>query len=170
MAKNYFQSNSIGLLCLSVHTHIHTCMVLHTLCSLFFSHLFRRYVLLEIRLITFANDKDFIGHIRDEMAYTHMSVYSLKQLVKQKADIASTQITLFRDPTSNSRHSVLDETLTLEESGLKGGPFDRPKEYCIYYDYATSFHFDPLMSSDFYFIDRPRNTTSTTTIKSNNQI
>ncbi len=86
--------------------------------------------------------------------HSHMTVYSLKQMVKKKADIASTQVVLLRDPANRGRGSVLDEALTLEQSGFKGGSYDRPKEYTLYYDYGPSFHDDPLMSSDFYFVDR----------------
>jgi hypothetical protein len=91
-----------------------------------------------------------------------MTIFTLKELIKKKKDIVSTHLALFRDVT-RTRSSMLDDNKTLEECGFKGGSFNNPKEYCIYYDYVTTFRFDPLMSSDFYFIDRQSRPTTTLT-------
>jgi hypothetical protein len=106
----------------------------------------RRYVLLDIRLVTFANDSTFVGHVKNELAPSHMTVYTLKQIVKKKTDVASSQVTLLRDPVKN-KQAVLNEQQTLEQAGFAGGPYENPCAYTIYYDFATGFGHEPLVFS-----------------------
>ncbi len=111
-----------------------------------------RYVLLDIKLATFANDKEYQGHFKNEIIYSHMTIHSLIELIKKKGDIASIHVALFKDP---SRHKSvkLDENKTLEDCGYIGGTYDEPNEYSIFYDYLTTLRDDPILNSDFYFIN-----------------
>ena len=109
-------------------------------------------MLLDIKLATFAHDQDFVGHIKNQIMYSHMTIYSLIEFVKKKMDVASTHVALFKDP---SRHKSvkLEEHKTLEESGYKGASYDSPNEYSLFYDYLTTMRDDPILNSDFYFLN-----------------
>ncbi len=124
---------------------------------LFFYIYFNRYIKLDIKLITFATDKEYRGHIKDQLVYSHMTVYSLIEMIKKRNEIASMYVDIFRDP-SRSKSQLLDEFKTLEQCGFKGSTYDSPKEYVLFYDFRTikRFRNDPIMNSDFYFINNRR--------------
>lgn len=111
-------------------------------------------------MATFASDKEYRGHFKDELLYSHLTIFSLIEMIKKKADIASNRISIFKDP---SRHKSvkLEEGKTLEECGYKGGPHENPKEYVVFYDYTTVLRDDPIINSDFYFINNTKFTSNT---------
>lgn len=117
-----------------------------------------RYIKIDIRLLPFALEKELKCHIRDEIVYTHIKVYSLINLIKQKTQITSNKIIIYRDNT-RSKSSKLDEFKNLEYYGIEGYSYEEAKQLThvdrvlLYYDYAILDNNDPILNSDFYFND-----------------
>jgi hypothetical protein len=114
-------------------------------------------VILEIKLATFSHEHNFIGHIKTDVIYSHMTVFTLIEFVKKKTDVASTHIALFKDPT-RQKLVRLDESKTLEECGYTGSIYDSPNEYIIFYDYVTCLRKDPILNCDHYFMNNKQTT------------
>lgn len=92
------------------------------------------------------------------MIVTHSTIYSLIELIKQKVDIASSRISIYRDVTK-SKQSYLEETKTLEECGLATGAgayndvFKSQDKLTLYYDFKILNNDDPILNCDYYFSD-----------------
>ena len=75
-------------------------------------------------------------------------------------DVASSNISIYKDK-SRSQNSILTSDKTLEECGLVGSSdWYEPVEITLYYDYDTEYYECPILVSDYYFINRKRQTTS----------
>ena len=117
-----------------------------------------RYIKLDIKLITFANDKEFKGHIKDEIVYSHLKVFSLIELIKEKTDIASNKIILYQDykTSTGEKSGKMDIEKTLEEHGYMGKNYNElndSEKVNIFFDYKILGDNDPILKSDFYFHD-----------------
>ena len=111
---------------------------------------------MDLKLVTSATEREFPGHIKDELVHSHATVFYIIELIKKRTDIAARTLSLFRD-TSRSKTSHLEENNTLEECGFVGGSYESPKEYTIFFDYITLFREDSVINCDFYFINKKRN-------------
>ena len=108
-----------------------------------------RYILLEMRLVTFNDIKEYPGHF-EVLVHAHMSVSSLHQLIVEETGIISTKLSIFYDK-SRSREAMLPIHMTLQELGYEGDTFDDPDEVTLYYDYKVEFTDCPLLLCDHYF-------------------
>ena len=95
-------------------------------------------------------------HLKDEVVYTHLKVYSLVELIRNKLDICSIKLVIYEDA---ARLKQLDEKKTLEECGYEGDPsYDKvaalasSDKHVLFYDYAILNNNDPILNCDFYFI------------------
>ncbi len=79
-----------------------------------------------------------------------MKVYDLVDIIKERTDIASTKITVFRD-----LESAMDENATLESFGFVGGEYNEVakshSKTILFYDYDVLPKKDPILNCDFYF-------------------
>ena len=107
---------------------------------------------LDLRFIPFSKDKDYDGHLRNLIVYTHMKVSGLIDKIKEKTDIASYKISLFKEICIDS---MMLEDQTLESYGFKGGEHNKilnsNSKTLIYYDYETLDTKDALLNCDYYF-------------------
>jgi hypothetical protein len=105
-------------------------------------------------LITFVSDKEYKGHIKNEIVYTHLKVYSLIELIKEKLDIASYKISIYRE-ANKSKANYLEENRTLEEYGYIGASYNDTlksiDKVTLFFDYRILENDDPILNSDFYF-------------------
>ena len=105
-------------------------------------------------MITFEKDKDAYAHIRDEIVYTHMKIFSLIELIRKRTDIASNMISIYTD-TAKSKTSQLDDTRTLESYGYQGREYNTVlksnEKVTLFYDYKILHPIDPIINCDFYF-------------------
>lgn len=116
------------------------------------------YLKFDIRFLVFAGEKDYRGHLRNEILYSHMKIYSLKEFIKQKFEIASNAIYLFSE--INSTRSM-EDSKTLEDYGFIGeseynSVFNGSKKHVLYYDFSVSNILDPILNCDYYFNDIDR--------------
>jgi hypothetical protein len=115
-----------------------------------------KYIRADIKLVTFADIRDYRGHLKNQLIYTHMTVYSLIEFIREKTDIPAIHkyVSIFRDST-RSRAAKLDDSKTLEECGYIGGSYEEPKECVLFYDFTIGYMLknDPIINSDFYFIN-----------------
>jgi hypothetical protein len=123
---------------------------------------FNRYIKLDIKLITFASDKDFIGHVKDEIVYSHLMVSSLLELIKDKKEIASNKLTLYQDyrATTGERIGKMDPDKTLEQHGYIGkiyNDLNDADKIVLFFDYRVAYGDDPILNSDFYFHNYNKN-------------
>ena len=81
-----------------------------------------------------------------------MKVSDLIEKIKEKTDIASHKISLFKEICIDSM--MLDDQ-TLESYGFKGGEYNKilnsNSKTLIYYDYETLDNKDALLNCDYYF-------------------
>lgn len=110
---------------------------------------------IDLRMVTFANDKEYKGHLKNKIVYTHSKIYSLIEMIKNQLDVASYKISLYRD-TSNTKAAYLKENLTLEECGFSGSSnynevLASKEKTIFYFDYQIVFPDDPVLNSDYYF-------------------
>ncbi|RNA05719.1 Calcium-dependent kinase 5 [Brachionus plicatilis] len=114
------------------------------------------YIKLDLKHVTFVNEKDFRGHIKDEIVNTKWKIISLVELLKERLDIASYKITLFQDQTK-AKGSNLDEGRTLESYGYTGTDYQQAlsnnEKTILYFDYYILNNDDPILNCDFYFND-----------------
>lgn len=108
----------------------------------------------DIKFLVFAGDKDYRGHIKNEMIYSHMKIYSLKEMIKKRFDIASHMIYLFNDLQVNTSKSM-DDGKTLQDYGFLGesdynSVYDGNKKHVLYYDFSVGKP-DPIVHCDYYF-------------------
>jgi hypothetical protein len=112
------------------------------------------YIKLDLKLVTFANDKEFKGHIKDEIICTNFKILSLIELIKEKNDIVSMKISIFHD-TSKSKASYLEENKTLESYGFAGKTYadciESSEKVVLFFDYMILANDDPILNCDFYF-------------------
>ena len=111
---------------------------------------------LDIKLITFASDKDFIGHVKDEIVYSHLRVSSLIEIIKEKKDIATNKLLLYQDykATTGERIGKMDPDKTLEQHGYIGkiyNDLNDADKIVLFFDYRVVGGNDPILNSDFYF-------------------
>ena len=109
-----------------------------------------------MKLITFANEKDYMGHLKDIIISIHETIYSLIQIIKEKTDIASTLIQVYKD-TGKAKSSILDEDKTLEYYGYTGGSYNdvlkSNEKILLYFDFSTLNNNDPILNCDYYFFN-----------------
>lgn len=114
------------------------------------------YIKLDLKHITFVNEKDFRGHIKDEIVDTKSKIISLIELLKDRLDIASYKISIFQDP-AKTKASYLDESRTLESYGFTGADYQEAlhnnEKTVLYFDYFILNNNDPILNCDFYFND-----------------
>jgi len=108
-----------------------------------------RYILLELRSVTFDRLQDYPGHL-ELLVQSHLPVVAIIQLIIQHTDISSTTLSVFTD-ASRSPESVLPPSLTLEEAGFPGESREAPEEVTLYYDYTVEFKDSPILMCDHYF-------------------
>lgn len=115
---------------------------------------FPRYVKLDIRLIAFAQDKEYKNHVRNYIVYSHMKVSDIIDIIKERTEIASNKISLFRELVLES---FMENNKTLEDYGYIGAEYNKVasshSKTLLYYDYDVLEKNDPLLNSDFYFHD-----------------
>lgn len=112
------------------------------------------YIKLDLRLLALGNDKEYKGHIKSLTIHTHVKIFDLIDMIKDKVDIASNKISIYRDITIES---IMDEDKTLKDYGYKGRDYnivlnDKQKNV-FFYDYEILDNKDPILLSDFYFHD-----------------
>lgn len=114
------------------------------------------YVKLDLKHITFLNEKEFRGHIKDEIVNSKSKIISLIQLLKDRLDIASYKISIFQDPTK-TKGSYMDENKSLENFGFVGSDYHQTlhnnEKIILYFDYYILTDNDPILNCDFYFND-----------------
>ncbi|CAL1539365.1 unnamed protein product [Lymnaea stagnalis] len=108
-----------------------------------------RYILLELRCVTFDMIKDYPGHLK-LLVHAHLRICGLIQMIIAETDISSTKLAVFRDK-SRSADSVLSPDITLEEYGFNGDSRDSPEEQTLFYDYTVEFTDCPILMCDHYF-------------------
>ncbi|XP_002737056.1 uncharacterized protein LOC100371068 [Saccoglossus kowalevskii] len=109
-----------------------------------------KYVLLELRLITFDNVRSYPGHFK-KLVHSHLTIYGIMQIIYEETATESSKLKIFQDKTRNTE-ALLMPDVTLEEIGAKGGVYQDPEPMVLYYDYTTEFHDCPLLMSDYYFV------------------
>ena len=87
-----------------------------------------------------------------------MKIYSLREYIKKKFDIASDAIYLFCE-INNTK--PLEDHKTLEDYGYAGesdynAVFNGSKKHILYYDYHVTTKLDPILHCDYYFNDIDR--------------
>lgn len=108
-----------------------------------------KFILLELRLVTFNEIKDHSCHI-EMLVHAHVPVSSLHQIIIEETGIMSTKLSIFYDK-SRSRDAMLPLHLSLQELGYEGSTYDDPEELTLYYDYKVEFTDCPLLLCDHYF-------------------
>ncbi|GFO25361.1 calcium-dependent protein kinase 5 [Plakobranchus ocellatus] len=108
-----------------------------------------RYILLELRLVTFDMYKDYPGHL-ELLVHSHVPVCGIIQMIVAETDISSSKLAIFRD-RSRSPESVLSPDMTLEECGFPGDNCYSPEEVVLFYDYTVEFTDCPILMCDHYF-------------------
>lgn len=112
------------------------------------------YLKIDILLISFANEKKCMNHIRNTLVYSHLKVYELFDLITNKTDIVSNKISIYRELMIES---LMDDDRTLESYGFKGGEYNQvlnSHEKCVFfYDYEILDNDDPILNCDFYYHD-----------------
>jgi hypothetical protein len=85
-----------------------------------------------------------------------MKVHSLIELIKDKLDIVSYKISIYRD-IQKSKSSYLEEHKSLEDYGYKGELYEdalkSSDKLALYFDYRVLNNDDPILNSDYYFND-----------------
>jgi uncharacterized ubiquitin-like protein YukD len=109
-----------------------------------------------LRLVTFANEREYWGHLRDVIISIHEPVYELIEIIKERTDIATSLMQVYKE-ASKSKGTALDENRSLEYYGYAGGQYNDVKKSAdkimLFYDYATLGNDCPILNSDFYFSD-----------------
>ena len=105
--------------------------------------------------MTFANDKEYYGHLKDVIISIHEPVYELIEIIKERTDIASTLIQIYREATK-SKGTALEERHSLEHYGFTGGTsYDEVaksiEKSVLFFDYAILGTDDPILNCDHYF-------------------
>ncbi|GFS16805.1 calcium-dependent protein kinase 5 [Elysia marginata] len=108
-----------------------------------------RYILLELRLVTFDMYKDYPGHL-ELLVHSHVPVCGIIQMIIEETDISSSKLAVFRD-RSRSPESVLSPDMTLEDCGFPGDSYHSPEEVTLFYDYTVEFTDCPILMCDHYF-------------------
>ncbi|KAK6174692.1 hypothetical protein SNE40_017922 [Patella caerulea] len=108
-----------------------------------------RYLSIELRLVTFDNYKDHLGHI-SVLVHSHLSIYGLIELIINQTSVLSTKLAIFSDK-SRSLEALLPVESTLEDCGYFGSSRENPQEITLYYDYTVEFVNCPLLMCDHYF-------------------
>lgn len=108
-----------------------------------------RYILLELRLVTFDMYKDYPGHL-ELLVHSHVPVCGIIQMIVEETDISSTKLAVFRD-RSRSPESVLLPGVTLEDCGFLGDSYHSPEDVTLFYDYTVEFTDCPILMCDHYF-------------------
>ncbi|CAF0754073.1 unnamed protein product [Brachionus calyciflorus] len=112
------------------------------------------YIKLDLKHVTFANEKDFRGHIKEEIVNTKTKIISLIEMLKERLDIASYKISLYQD-VSKTKSSYLDESSTLENYGYSGVSYNEAVQssdkVILFFDYWILRNDDPILNCDFYF-------------------
>ncbi|XP_064599479.1 uncharacterized protein LOC135466020 [Liolophura sinensis] len=108
-----------------------------------------KYLLVEMRLVTFDNFEDHPGHVTF-VIHLHATIQALIQLIRDETDIQCTTMAIFED-ASRSKDAYLPEHKTLDELGFFGGSIDNPEEITLFYDYMVEFTDCPLLLCDHYF-------------------
>ena len=108
----------------------------------------------DIKFAVFAADKDYRGHVKNEIIYSHMKVYSLKEMIRQRFDIATNVFYLFKETATDKQY--LDDKKTLEDYGYIGENdynkvLNDSKKNTLFYDYEVGKP-DPIVHCDYYFI------------------
>ncbi|KAK3610346.1 hypothetical protein CHS0354_029816 [Potamilus streckersoni] len=108
-----------------------------------------KYILLELRFITFDSFKDHPGHI-ETLVHDHIPVQTLIRIIIEETSVQSTKLSIFTDK-SRSPESRLPLDMTLKELGYVGDNYDKPEEITLYYDYKVEFMSCPILLCDYYF-------------------
>lgn len=108
-----------------------------------------RFILLELRLVTFNDIKDYPGHF-EVLVHAHIPVSSLHQIIVDETGVMTSKLSVFYDK-SRSREAMLPVHMTLQDLGYEGDTYDDPEELTLYYDYKVEFIDCPLLLCDHYF-------------------
>ena len=122
---------------------------LSTVSSLGVQYFVFRFILVELRLVTFNEVKDHPCHI-EVLVHSHVPVSSLHQIIIEETGIMSTKLSIFYDK-SRSRDAMLPLHKPLQDLGYEGSTYDDPEELTLYYDYKVEFTDCPLLLCDHYF-------------------
>ena len=93
--------------------------------------------------------------MKNEIIYSHMKIFSLKEMIKKRFDIAADEIFLFND-ISTSNLIPMENSKTLEDYGYKGesdynSVYSGSKKIILYYDFSVGKP-DAIIHCDYYFI------------------
>lgn len=111
---------------------------------------------LDLKLVAFANDKEYFGHIKDLVISIHEPIYELIEIIKERTDIASSLIQVYKE-ASKSKGTALDDHRTLEYYGYTGdtsynAAVKSSDKIVLFYDFALLENgLDPILHCDFYF-------------------
>ncbi|ESO96927.1 hypothetical protein LOTGIDRAFT_159681 [Lottia gigantea] len=108
-----------------------------------------RYVLVDMRLVTFDSFKEHPGHI-SVLVHSHLSVYGLIEILVQQTHVLSTKLAVFINKTRNLE-AMLPVDSSLEDCGYFGNTKESPQEVTLYYDYNVEFTDCPILMCDHYF-------------------
>ncbi|XP_015211663.1 uncharacterized protein [Lepisosteus oculatus] len=108
-----------------------------------------RFLLLNLRLIAFDGVRSHPGHFEDVVP-SSIKVYGLINRIQGRVGIGSIRLKIFKDNTY-SQESILSPAISLEESGLVGGPPESPTQVTLYYDYSVEFADCSIINCDHYF-------------------
>lgn len=108
-----------------------------------------RYVLVDMRLVTFDNFRNHPGHF-SIVVHSHITVYGLIQKIAEVTEIQSTKLSVFCDRT-RSKDALLPPEQTLEDYGFHGDVKHNPEEVVLFYDYTVEFTDCPILMCDHYF-------------------
>ncbi|XP_067651047.1 microtubule-actin cross-linking factor 1, isoforms 6/7-like isoform X2 [Haliotis asinina] len=109
----------------------------------------KRYLHIELRLVTFEKFKHHPGHV-NVLVHSHLPVFGLVQLLVHLTSVQSTKISIFQDKT-RTKDVRLPPDFRLEDCGYEGNSKDNPQEIMLYYDYTVEFTDCPILVCDHYF-------------------
>ena len=114
------------------------------------THFLPRFIQLSLRLLTFANVKNYPGNFQT-LVHAHTTVYSLMELINQRLGETTQKLTVYRNDSGETM-IPLDPHHTLQDSGYQGGPKNAPQEVELMYDFTTEFKDCPILNTDHYFM------------------
>ena len=91
-------------------------------------------------------------NLRNTMVSTHLKILDLIELIKERTEISSNRICIYRDLCLES---LMENSKTLDSYGFVGGDYNtilsRKEKVAIFYDYDILDNDDPILNCDFYY-------------------
>ncbi|XP_078486042.1 uncharacterized protein LOC100176286 isoform X1 [Ciona intestinalis] len=116
-----------------------------------------RFIIVHLRLATFDLIDKHPGHF-DMKVHSHMTIGTLIELIGERGRITSGELNVYTNKECN-QEGKLGKYQSLNECGYNGGPFRRPENVKLFYDYVVEYSDCPLLNCDHYFGQekRPKN-------------